>query len=645
MFKLESNRIKREFKIVNGSFFASQIYNKYSGMSLVPDGNGCEFVVRFEDGADFSAKGLPVIASSEENNKLKFVFAEVQGVTVTLEYWVHPDGNTICKQITLDQSDSRVIDFIYLDDIGIINSKTHFGADRVDGSEIPPAWAALGQPFYIDSLFFGCEFPGADNRISHGVGRVKYYLGKNVGRHYVCPVTVMGAAKDNTIQEVKKAFFEYLRFISVASPLRFQYNTWFDAMGKISEGSVKDRFAAVSNALSAHGIPQLDAYVLDDGWCSYKADFWQCNKSFPNGLTPLAQQCAEQGSTLGLWLSPRGGYTKAKRFAKRIQTAGNGFMNQDSEDVCVASARYTELVGDYLVQQVQEHRLSYLKLDGFALKSCRDETHDHAVGGADDLYYATDLLEKWVEVLQKIRRSGEDGQRVWINLTSFLNPSPWWLQWANSLWLQNSEDIGFAENNEEQSRLDAEITYRDARYYDCLCTRSVQLPLYAFYNHEPIYGKSAKVEYTDEEFEKYLFWCAVRGQALNELYLSADLMSDAKWEALKKVMRFQHENFAILKNGMFIGGNPQENNVYGYISFSDDGEGIIALRNPDSEPSPLTLTFNKLMGAPETLSDVHTQMIYGTPVDAPDTTYAYNGKLSFTLAPFEIKLFKLTKAG
>ena len=47
MFRLESNRLKREFKIADGKLYASQIVNKYSGMSFVPDGNGSEFVVHF----------------------------------------------------------------------------------------------------------------------------------------------------------------------------------------------------------------------------------------------------------------------------------------------------------------------------------------------------------------------------------------------------------------------------------------------------------------------------------------------------------------------------------------------------------------------------------------------------------------------
>ena len=361
MFKLESERLKREFKIVNGNFFASQILNKYSDMTFIPDGNGCEFVVRFTDGGDFSAKGLPVIGSSEEEGKLKFVFAEIQGVSVTLEYWIHDDGNTICKQLTLTQSDDREIDFIYLDSVGIINSKTHLGVDRVDGSNIPEAWAALGQPFYIDSLFFGCEFPATDNRIVHGTGRIKYYIGRSVGRNFKCPVTVMGAAKDNTVTEVKKAFFEYLDTIKINSAPRFQFNTWYDNFDKISAESVCGLFGEINDAVKANGVPQFDTYTVDDGWWNYKADFWQFNKHFPNGLDEIKAKCDEIGSTLGLWLSPRGGYgKKPKKFSKKLEAAKNGHICKETESACVASAVYVEKLGDYIVDITDKYALSYL---------------------------------------------------------------------------------------------------------------------------------------------------------------------------------------------------------------------------------------------------------------------------------------------
>lgn len=99
-------------------------------------------------------------------------------------------------------------------------------------------------------------------------------------------------------------------------------------------------------------------------------------------------------------------------------------------------------------------------------------------------------------------------------MTCYVNPSPWWLQYVNSVWLQNSMDIGFAKNLEQQAQVDAEITYRDSMYYDFMCTRALQFPAKNIYNHEPIYGNTAKVEYTDEEFEKFLFWNAWSGPGL-----------------------------------------------------------------------------------------------------------------------------------
>ena len=644
MFKLESNRLKREFKITNGNFYASQVVNKYSDMSFVPDGNGCEFVVRFTDGSDFSAKGLSVVDSREEDSKLKFVFEEVLGVKVTLKYWIHEDGNTICKQLTVDQQDDdREIDFIYLDNIGITNSKTHLGVEIPDDSDIPNTWAILGQPYYIDSLFFGCEFPGTDNRIVHGMGRVKYYIGRNVGKKYKCPVTVMGAAKDNTVPEVKKAFFEYLDFISRDISPRFNYNNWFETMGKANEESVIKDFSAFNGEAKKYGI-DISSYVVDDCWNDYKAKFWAFPKrAFPNGLAPVAAKCEEMNSTLGMWISPRGGYTNYKKFAKKISKAKNGFVNPFSEDICVASTKYIDMLGDFVAEKTNEYKLDYWKLDGFCLRPCRDTTHDHMTGGKDDMYFVTDMLFKWVKLLEKIRNSGEYGEKLWINLTCYINPSPWWLQWANSIWLQNSDDIGFTQTADDEKQVDEEITYRDARYFNFLCERNIQIPSKAIYNHEPIYAKGADVDYSDEDFEKYLFWNAARGSALNDIHISVSKMNESKWNSLSKVINFQKENFEILKNTLFIGGNPEENNVYGFVSWNDSGEGIIALRNPDGEKAPITVTLNKLMGVPEDMSECKIEAVSSKVKFEADKTYSYNDKIVFELAPLESVIIKLKK--
>ncbi len=435
---------------------------------------------------------------------------------------------------------------------------------------------------------------------------------------------------------------EYLDSISTDITPRFNYNNWFETMGKANSESVKKDFAEVSGAVKAHGIEQLDSYVIDDCWNDYKAKFWSLNKGFGEGFSEIENRLEEDGSSLGLWLSPRGGYSNVKKFAKKVSRAGNGFINPFSEDLCVASTKYLDLLGDFIAEKTEEYKLSYWKLDGFALRPCRDESHDHMTGGKDDMYLATNMVEKWIKLFEKIRNSGECGKKLWINLTCFVNPSPWYLQWVNSIWLQNSEDIGFSQTVDDEKQFDAETTYRDARYYDAFCRRSVQLPAKAVFNHEPIYAKGADVEYTDEEFEKYLYWNAIRGSALNDLHLSVSMMNDAKWESLKKVIQFQKDNFAILKNASFIGGDPEENNVYGYVGW-DNNEGIIALRNPDGETAPVTLTLNKLMGADETLEGAKVESIYSEVELDSEETYSYNDKLSFELNALEFVIIRITK--
>ena len=96
-------------------------------------------------------------------------------------------------------------------------------------------------------------------------------------------------------------------------------------------------------------MPPLDAYVIDDGWNNYKAPFWSFNKKFPNKLTDATDQCHKLGSTFGLWLGPRGGYTAATpRFAKKIEKGGNGYLNSDSMDICVGSEKYLQNLEKFL---------------------------------------------------------------------------------------------------------------------------------------------------------------------------------------------------------------------------------------------------------------------------------------------------------
>ncbi|MCC8073139.1 MAG: hypothetical protein LIO62_03315 [Clostridiales bacterium] len=645
MLRLESNVLQREFVVYEGILHASQIRNVQSKMDFIPDGNSVEFLFHFTDGSEFSSKGLNVASENHENGKLSFTFEENDGITVTLSFWAGDDGNTLKKQISFTQSNDKIVDYVMLENIGIINSKTHFSVpDDIEGTELSGFHSSLGQPFYIDSLFFGCEFPATYNNIVYGVGQIKYFLGKNIQGEFKCPITVVGGAKSNLMTDVQKAFFDYIDTISVKCDCRIQYNSWYDHMMNIDADNIEKSFFEIEKNLSSNGVPPIDAYVIDDGWNDYKNSFWSFNKKFPNALYDSTEIARKLGSSFGLWLGPRGGYIHNEKFAKRIEKAGKGSFNAQSRDICVADRTYQENVKNFILKTTKEFNIGYWKLDGFCLAPCTNPKHNHIVGGENDMYFITEMWEGWIEIFKSVRElRSKAGKELWINMTCYVNPSPWWLQYVNSIWLQNSSDIGFAENYENQSQLDKEITYRDSRYYDLLCSRAVQIPLKNLYNHEPIYGTYAKVKYTDEEFEKYLYFNACRGQAFNEMHISYSMMNKSKWRALSTVIQWQKSNFDILKNATFLGGKPDENNIYGYFSWNDDGDGIIALRNPTDEKTSLTLTLNKLMGCPESLKDVNRYNVYNEGANENFDSYSYGDKIDLTLKPFEIKVLQFGK--
>ncbi len=646
MLRLESKILQREFKVYEDNLYASQIRNTWSKSDFVPDGNSVEFLFHFTDGSEFTSKGLKVRDHSMENGKLSFVFEECSGITVTLSFWAGIDGNTLKKQISFVQNDDKVIDYIMLEHIGIINSKTHFCVPSdIEGKELNGFQSSLGQPFYIDSLFFGCEFPATQNSIVFGIGQVKYFLGKNINGKFDCPVTIVGGAKSNSMADVQKAFFDYIDDIAAPGGFRLQYNSWYDHMLNIDADNIEKSFFEVEKNLSANGVPPIDAYVIDDGWNDYKAAFWSFNsKKFPNKLYDSSDMTQKLCSSFGLWLGPRGGYNYQTKFAKRMEKKGFGAFNAQSKDICIADKTYQDNVKDFILKTTKEFDISYWKFDGFCLSPCTNPKHNHVVGGEQDMYLFTEMWEGWIEIFKELREARKkQGKNIWINMTCYVNPSPWWIQYVNSLWLQNSFDIGFAENCDDQSQLDSELTYRDSRYYDFLCTRAYQTPTKYLYNHEPIYGTCAKVDYTDEEFEKYLYFNACRGQALNELHLSYSMMNKTKWRILANVLKWQKSNFDILQNASFIGGKPDENNVYGYFSWNDKGDGIIALRNPTDEKAPLTLTLNKLMGCPESLSNAQRYNIYNESATESFDSYSYGDKIDMTLKPFEVKIFQFGK--
>lgn len=521
---------------------------------------------------------------------------------------------------------------------------------------LTPFQAALGQPIYLNGMFTGSEFPAADNNIEAGIARTRYYAGKSFSeladgkKEYTTWKTVFGAARSLDMEVIRADFLEYIRDISRPTYLRTQYNSWFDYALDIDKDNIRESFFEIEKGLTQNGVPPMDSYVVDDGWPDYDKDFWCFNDKFPNELYESAALAKRFASDFGLWLGPRGGYNaKTPLFAKRMQKAGKGGYNRRTKDICTADHRYLENVSALFTDYMERFDINYWKLDGFLLRSCPSKKHGHPTGGYKDMYCFSDHWENWIRIFKNMHEQREAaGKSLWINQTSYCNLSPWYLQFTESLWMQNSGDIDFIDKTKNGEAMhgkdfDKTLTYRDARYFDMLRTRACQVPLSNIYNHDPIYGHFAKIQMTDDEFRKFLYMCAARGTAFWELYYSYTLMNDAKWRINADVLRFIKENFHILRNAKLIGESPDTGAVYGYSAW-EGGEGIVTLRNPLNRSQDFTFTLDRVLGVGEGASDMTCAMLLPYTEAAERDVYNYGDTVSLQLQPHEIRIFRFGKA-
>lgn len=597
------------------------------------------------------------------------------------------------------------IDYIDLESLKVEESDKQWTIPRGKGGivQMEEFKANLGQPIYIQGMFFGCEFPAADTEIVDETGYMRYYTGKTFERmkednqlttdgKYVTWQTVVGAARSTENEVIQADFYDYIDSIATPSEFRIQYNSWFDNMMKIDDENILESFIEIDRELNNAEVRPLDSYVVDDGWNAYndgtlgagsypqsgseinKEGFWTFNEKFPDELTPSSKLVQKFGSNFGVWVGPRGGYNFYGTLANIIEKAGNGSKAGGSIDV--ADRVYVKKFKDMAIDWQKRFKVNYWKWDGFADAGqynhfnnsggadgvpVYSETNHHMTGGYHQMYHVTDLWEAWIDLMEAVRQSEkEDGiNNLWISLTCYVNPSPWYLQWANSVWIQcthDQKDAGFGT-----TKMNKQITYRDACYYDFLKNHEFQFPLQNIYNHDPVYGKEGTGmnvnTATDEDFQNYLYMLSTRGTAFWELYYSDSIMTDGKYEITGEFLEWAEENYHMLKNSKMIGGRPDNTTLgsassseasaeaYGFSCF-DGKEGIISLRNPSaSADKEITFTFDRTIGVAEGAGtlDYYLEHSYKLSDESAQTgTLTYGQEYTVNLKPNEVRILRVS---
>lgn len=646
---------------------------------------------------------------------LTFTFKPVQfgnGLATVTEKIVMYDGDHFMRKFLEVKSEDRDIRFDYIDGehLNVKDADHTWTIPTGKGGvvEMTEARANLGQPIYVNGMFMGSEFPETDTQIVDSLGRMRYWTGKSFNDFerdgqltsdgkYVSWQTVVGAThSDGSNNDVVRTdFYSYIKSISRPSEFRIQYNSWFDNMMLIDENNILDSFKAVDKNLSATGVRPLDSYVVDDGWNNYNntetsvdpdrsgtgknnEGFWAFNSKFPNKLSTSSALVNKLGSNFGVWVGPRGGYNFYGQLADIISKAGNGSAAGGSIDV--ADQRYVDKFQELALQWMADYGVNYWKWDGYADNAQYnafaqgegvvgyDKNHHHMYGGPNGFYHSTDLWEKWIALFENVwdKADGLGIDNLWVSLTCYVNPSPWFLQWSNSVWIQCTHDRGEVSNSTLDNKMDNMLSYRDGAYYDFVKNHDFQFPLSNLYNHDPIYGKEGTgitaTSMDGEQFRNYLYMMATRGTSFWELYYSDSLFDDEKYLVNADFLKWAEENFDKLQNAKMIGGVPASGvklggisgagtqEAYGFSCFNSDGdEGIISMRNPSASEKTIAFKLDAGVGASHAgtfkRSIVESYTSDGGALGSSKDSYAQGDTVNVTLKPGETQIWNLSQKG
>ena len=502
-----------------------------------------------------------------------------------------------------------------------------------------PAAFAYGEHW---GAFFGLEYPASQNEVEPGGKSLRLRCGEEIGEKVGpdwCEGTwVVECVTPDT--SVRKWFWKYVDGIRVA-PLRpyTLYNSWYDLRSPefrkippenvMNEENIMRIIGLIDrNMIRKHGIT-LDAFVLDDGWDLYASDWVLRSEQFPHGLKPIADELRKTNTGLGLWLGPTGGYSFHPQRMAWMKAHGYEIVD---DQLCLAGEKYSALFRKRVEDFVRRDGVSYFKWDGIQFV-CNEPDHGHRV----DIYSRRAVLESVIDKCNAVR-SANPG--TYLNITSGTWLSPWWLKYANQIWM-DGQDYGNADVPSISPR-DAAITYRDFVLYEDFRIKDLWFPVANMMTHGIIKGTLEKLGGEHEPLDKFtneaLLYFA-RGVSMWELYISPDILSDGEWDAMAQSMEWAKDRFPILSTTAMIGGDPKAREAYGYVHFRGD-EGVIAVRNPSIEPALLKVPLASSLGLDEGADSLVLERVYPSHWISPSLSKA-GAALTLPLEGYETAIYEL----
>ena len=476
-----------------------------------------------------------------------------------------------------------------------------------------------GSPALSGNLFFALEHPFAQ---AEGVyDRVLISLPRKLDVLPGAPLVASMVVGATAPGQLRRGFLEYVE----RDRTFLHYNSWYDIgyFTRYDAAECLERIAAFGEELHIKRNVALASFLFDDGWDDPN-DLWHFNTGFPNGFAPLKAAAAKYGAKPGAWLSPWGGYGKPREQRLAAAKAGKaaGYETDDG-GLALSGPKYYERFHDVVMSFIREGGVNQFKLDG---------TGDSAnvVPGSR---FGNDF-EAAIALIGEMRAAEPD---LFINLTTGTYPSPFWLNYCDSIW-RGGYDHNFTGVGTHRQKW---ITYRDADTYAVIVTAGPMFPLNSVMLHGVLYAQHALHLSNDPgyDFRSEVHSYFGSGTQLQEMYITPSLLSSKNWDDLGEAARWSAWNADVLRDTHWVGGNPDRLDVYGWASWAPR-KGTLTLRNPSSRtqtiPIDLARTFELPAHAPQRYALQSPWADGGL-----DRTILHAGREhEFTLAPFEVKVLE-----
>ena len=618
-FELRSPRLAVQFEIDGGQLRFPSVSDRADNKILAP---GEIFSLKLRDGRIISASGMK--ASSVVHGKI----AADQTASRAAE---HIEGETLCADFAIEQVPLTAHWCAILRD-GANYLRQEFtlkaNATPIDIAEVrmfdfaaPDAKAVgtvPGSPMVADNFFFGFESPLSASTVMNG--HATALLARTLPLEPGNSITYSSFIGVAAPGQMRREFLSYIEQ-ERAHPYRtfLHYNSWYDIGygNRFDEAAALGRVRSYGEELVRKRGVKLDSFLFDDGWDD-TGTLWHFNPGLPNGFAKIHDQAAGYGFNIGVWLSPWGGYSEAKK--QRIIAGEKAGYETVNGGFALSAPKYYALFEQTCLDMIAKYGVNQFKFDG--------------TGNAGTVFPGSLFDSDFSAAIHLIGRLRQQEPDIFINLTTGTWPSPFWPRYADSIW-RGGDDHNFDGVGSWRQKW---ITYRDEQTYKNVVLRGPLYPLNSLMLHGIIYAQQARNLDTDpgNDFRDEVRDYFGEGTQLQELYVTPGLLTPANWDDLAEAAKWSRENAAVLKDTHWIGGDPAKLEVYGWASWTPQ-KGIITLRNPSDKPQEFSLdiagAFELPPGAPR---NYRAHSPWQQDKSAPAITLHTAAPYKVTLKPLEV---------